>query len=105
LEIALGARESHRRADAINLLIRGAQGRCDRLSTTLGSEQHDWMELLHDSPELKRESRAGIATVRNLIPERAFSIAPWYYESLSTRDGEALANFYCLTARNEKQFP
>jgi hypothetical protein len=37
------------------------------------------MELCHESPDLKRESRAGLPTLRNLLPARSCSIAPWYY--------------------------
>jgi hypothetical protein len=46
------------------LFVCGAQGCCDSLSTTQPFEQHDWMQLKHKSPELMRESRAGIATVK-----------------------------------------
>jgi hypothetical protein len=45
LEIAQGDRESDRSGLAIGLFVRGAQGRCESLSTTQRSEQHDWMQL------------------------------------------------------------
>ena len=41
----LGDRESDRSGLAIGLFVRGAQGRCDSLSTTQRFEQHDWLEL------------------------------------------------------------
>jgi hypothetical protein len=37
------------------------------------------MKLSHESPELKRKSRSGIPTPRNLLPAKGCSIAPWYY--------------------------
>jgi hypothetical protein len=63
VEDRVGDRESDRSGHAIGLFVCGAQGRCESLSTTQRFEQHDWMELKHKSPELMRESRAGIATV------------------------------------------
>jgi hypothetical protein len=71
--------KSHQTCAAICLRVCGHEG----WPTTLSSEQHDWMKLSHESPELKRKSRSGIPTLRNLVPERAFSIAPWYYPTLS----------------------
>jgi hypothetical protein len=65
---------------AIGLRVCGREG----WPTTLSSEQHDWMKLLHESPELKRKSRSGIPTLRNLLPAKACSIAPWYYQDFLT---------------------
>ena len=41
----VGDPESDRSGESTNLFVRGAQGRCDSLSTTQRFEQHDWMQL------------------------------------------------------------